>query len=196
MCDDICNDLDNKKTKQDDPACEGIILPSHYHKSIIHRDLERYIWHQLFPIHFLAEWNLQDPVIQSFDRQKCQKDSQKECVSWRLLFLLDEENRIDGWNHQKEIYPSDSLQKSKMILANKKNENQEPTVHKTQCEKERFKQFEAPTVLNVRLQFQLLILAAGWFGTRPVQSAGDFPVRFVGHSTTCIPLLDLDPNTF
>ena len=99
MRDYICNDLDNKKNKQNDPAYgTGIIFPSHYHKSIIHRDVERDIWHQLFPIHCLSEWNLQYPVIQSFDRQKCQKDSQKDSVSWCLLLLLDEENRIDGWN--------------------------------------------------------------------------------------------------
>jgi hypothetical protein len=111
---------------------------------MIHRDVERYLWRQLFPIHFLSEWNPQDSVIQSFDRRKCQKESQKDSVSWRLLFLLEEENRINGWDRQKEIYPSGSLQKSKMILANKKNENQEPTGHKTWCEKERFSNLKRP----------------------------------------------------
>ena len=52
------------------------------------RDREGDIWCQLFPIHFLSERNLQYPVIQSFDRQKCQKDSQKDSVSRCLLFLL------------------------------------------------------------------------------------------------------------
>jgi len=58
MRDYICDDLDNKKNKQNDPVWHGIIFPSHYHKSIIHRDVERDIWRQLFPIHCLSERNL------------------------------------------------------------------------------------------------------------------------------------------
>jgi hypothetical protein len=118
MRDNIDDDLNNKKAEQDDPACQGIIFPHHYHKSIIHRDVEGDIWHQLFPIHFLSERNFQYPVIQSLDRQKCQKDSQKDRVPGCLLFLLDQENRVDGWYRQKEIYPSNPSQKKQMILAN------------------------------------------------------------------------------
>jgi hypothetical protein len=63
MRDYIRNDLYNKKNKQNDPVWNGIISPSHYHKSIIHRDVERDIWCQLLPIHCLSERNLQNPVI-------------------------------------------------------------------------------------------------------------------------------------
>ena len=40
----IYDDLNNKKNKQNDPVWHGIILPSHYHESIIHREVERDIW--------------------------------------------------------------------------------------------------------------------------------------------------------
>jgi hypothetical protein len=46
MRDYICNDLDNKKNKQNNPVWHRIILPSHYHKSIVHRHIERDIWCQ------------------------------------------------------------------------------------------------------------------------------------------------------
>ena len=36
MRDDVHNDLDDKKTKQNDPVWHGIIFPGHHHISIIH----------------------------------------------------------------------------------------------------------------------------------------------------------------
>ena len=40
----IRDELDDKKSKQDDPRFRGIVLPRHYHKPIVHRDIERDIW--------------------------------------------------------------------------------------------------------------------------------------------------------
>jgi hypothetical protein len=145
----IRNDLDDKKDKHDDPASHGIIFPGHYHKSIVHRDVERDIWRQLSPIHCLSERNLQYPVIQGFDRQECQKDHQKDGVPRRLMFLLDEEDRIKRRDRQQQIYPSDSLKKIWIILTNKKDEDedQDHIVQYTQHEIEWFKHFEAPGFL-------------------------------------------------
>ena len=100
MRDYICDDLDNKKNKQNDPVWHGIIFPSHYHKSIIHRIIERDVWRQLLPMHGLPKWDLQDLVIQGFDQQKSQEDDQKDRVARGLLFLLDEVDCVDRRNRQ------------------------------------------------------------------------------------------------